>query len=382
MLILITGKPGSFKTAKTATLAINYLKEGRPVYTNIDEFNYEGIQQLPENNDWTKTPDGSVVIYDEAQQFDFLQYKGREKLSSDNRVKQLEVHRHTGHDIILVTQSPSFIHNHVLSLVGSHWHLHRAFGRSFADAFLWRYTASNPDSTGAKNKAESHEKFKPDSKIFDQYKSTSIDTHKLKIPPLYYKLGAFLILVIAIILYMVFGSSNPFLSASAIKKNIDSTKNPQAVQQTDLDKECRQAQNLQKPECVQWYNDLTTNHKSVPPETSSQDQQQVAYNINKPFASADSVQQQVASTYTVRNKPIFSGCIKSHNRYIAYTQQGTILHEVSQEDCKRLIDNNDRPFDYFGDHGSKDLSVNAVPASTFPSDEQKAKIMYENKEGI
>ena len=41
MLTLITGKPGSFKTAKTATLAIQYLKEGRQVYTNIDEFDYE-----------------------------------------------------------------------------------------------------------------------------------------------------------------------------------------------------------------------------------------------------------------------------------------------------------------------------------------------------
>ena len=103
MLTLITGKPGSFKTAKTATLAIQYLKEGRQVYTNIDEFDYDGVQKLPENNDWRDTPDGSVIIYDEAQQFDFLQYKGREKLSTDGRVKDLEVHRHTGHDIILVS---------------------------------------------------------------------------------------------------------------------------------------------------------------------------------------------------------------------------------------------------------------------------------------
>ena len=43
MLILITGKPGSFKTAKCASLAIDYLKAGRRVFTNIDEFNYEGV---------------------------------------------------------------------------------------------------------------------------------------------------------------------------------------------------------------------------------------------------------------------------------------------------------------------------------------------------
>ena len=44
MLILITGKPGSFKTAKCASLAIDYLKAGRRVFTNIDEFNYEGVE--------------------------------------------------------------------------------------------------------------------------------------------------------------------------------------------------------------------------------------------------------------------------------------------------------------------------------------------------
>ena len=103
MLILITGKPGSFKTAKCASLAIDYLKAGRRVFTNIDEFNYDGVEKLPENDDWTNTPIGSVVIYDEAQQFEFLQYKGREKLSQDHRVKELEVHRHSGHDIILIT---------------------------------------------------------------------------------------------------------------------------------------------------------------------------------------------------------------------------------------------------------------------------------------
>ena len=75
MLILITGKPGSFKTAKCASLAIDYLKAGRRVFTNIDEFNYEGVEKLPDNDDWTNTPIGSVVIYDEAQQFEFYNIK-------------------------------------------------------------------------------------------------------------------------------------------------------------------------------------------------------------------------------------------------------------------------------------------------------------------
>ena len=357
MLILITGKPGSFKTAKCASLAIDYLKAGRRVFTNIDEFNYEGVEKLPENDDWTNTPIGSVVIYDEAQQFEFLQYKGREKLSSDHRVKELEVHRHTGHDIILITQSPSFLHNHVLSLVGEHYHLHRAYGRSYADVFLWRYTAHSPDSTGAKNKAESHTKFKPDAKIFDKYKSTEVDTHKLKIPPLYFKLGGFLACVLLLIGYMVFGSDNPFLSASKIKENADIASGKKQAEQPlvgsqaasasisspgaapDLSVECRKAVNLEKPECIKWFDDLTKNGSSV--TSTGQVVQTVSYNPNKPYDFE--YQPQVQPT----DFPRMSGVIKlSTGRLMAVDQQGNYMPEISARDCQKWLDGY-RPFDYF-----------------------------------
>lgn len=351
MLILITGKPGSFKTAKTASMAIEYLKEGRPVYTNIDQFDYDGVQQLPAGADWRDTPDGSVVIYDEAQQFDFLQYKGREKLSSDERVKQFEVHRHSGHDIILVTQSPSFIHNHVLSLVGSHYHLHRAYGRGFADVYLWRYAVTMPDSTGAKNKAESHEKFKPDSKIFDQYKSTTLDTHKLRVPPIFFKLGGFILGVVLIILYVVFGSDNPFLSAHKIKDNLDKTTgktdnqtvvSSQAASVTtekvvNPDIECRKGENVERPECVEWFNNLSKNGQSV-----SGDKIQISYNPNKPYESHLPENYQIQ----VNDYPRISGCMKlSSGKLVAIDQQGNYMPDVSQTDCQNYMRGN-RPFDY------------------------------------
>lgn len=350
MLILITGKPGSFKTAKTASMAIEYLKEGRQVYTNIDEFDYEGVQKLPDHNDWRNTPDGSVVIYDEAQQFDFLQYKGREKLSSDGRVKDFEVHRHTGHDIILVTQSPSFIHNHVLSLVGSHYHLHRAYGRAYADVFLWRYAVTMPDSSGAKNKAESHEKFKPSSKIFDQYKSTTLDTHKLRVPPIYWKLGGFLVAVVLLISYMVFGSDNPFLSAHKIKDNYDTSsgKNEakvvgsQAASVTtdkiqNLDIECRKGANVEKPECLEWFNNISKNGQSV-----GSDKIQIAYNPNKPYDT------KLPDNYLIQvnDYPRLSGCMTlSNGKLVGIDQQGNYMHNITQADCQNYMKGY-RPFDY------------------------------------
>lgn len=402
MLTLITAKPGSFKSAKAATLAIKYLKEGRPVYTNIDQFDYDGANPLPENNDWRNTPDGSVIIYDEAQQFDFLQYKGREKLSSDERVKALEVHRHTGHDIFLVTQSPSFLHNHILSLVGSHYHLHRAYGRGFADVFLWRYAVTMPDSTGSKNKAESHEKFKPDSKIFEKYKSTTLDTHKLKIPPLYFKLGGFLAAVVLLIGYMVFGSDNPYLSASKIKENADiaSGKQQQETSQTNLvgsqaasastqnlDIECRKGVNVEKPECVKWFNDLSSNGGSVGQPQNIL----VSYNPNEPFKT-DEIQEQIQ--YEVTAKPVLSGCMSNPDgSYTAYSQQGTKL-KVSQSDCKKIIAG-DRPFNYFAEQQKNQpvvtQNLQLQQTQTSPSSnqvqsvstiEQLAKYEQAKKEGL
>ncbi|MHA3890876.1 zonular occludens toxin domain-containing protein [Acinetobacter sp. GXMZU3951] len=399
MLTLITAKPGSFKSAKAATLAIKYLKEGRPVYTNIDQFEYEGAMPLPDNSDWRNTPDGSVVIYDEAQQFEFLQYKGREKLSSDGRVKELETHRHTGHDIILVTQSPSFLHNHVLSLVGSHYHLHRAYGRGFADVFLWRYAVTMPDSTGAKNKAESHEKFKPDTKIFDQYKSTTLDTHKLKIPPLYFKLGGFVAAVVLLVGYMVFGSDNPYLSASKIKENADtaSGKKPpettlvgsQAASVTtafDPNIECRKGANVDRPECVEWFNNLSKSGGSAQSVGSVPESTLVAYNPNEPFKT-DEIQDQIQ--YEVTSKPVLSGCMTNRDgSYTAYTQQGTKL-KVSQSDCKKIMAG-DRPFNYFAEQ--KQAPVTTVQnlqqqnQNTQFSDsittEQLAKYEQAKKEGL
>lgn len=352
MLILITGKPGSFKTAKCASLAIDYLKAGRRVFTNIDQFNYDGVEKLPENDDWTNTPIGSVVIYDEAQQFEFLQYKGREKLSSDHRVKELEVHRHTGHDIILITQSPSFLHNHVLSLVGEHYHLHRAYGRSYADVFLWRYTAHSPDSTGAKNKAESHTKFKPDAKIFDKYKSTEVDTHKLKIPPLYFKLGGFLACVLLLIGYMVFGSDNPFLSASKIKENAEyatgkkdsetTVVGSQAASVTtafDPNIECRKGANVQLPECVKWFDDFTEKRMSINEQSAAP--QYITYDANNPYdVDLSNVPLQVV------DYPRLTGCAKKPTgELVGIDQQGNIMPNLNKSACQKWL-NGQRLFDY------------------------------------
>lgn len=75
--------------------------------------------------------------------------------------------------------------------------------------------------------------------------------------------------------------------------------------------------------------------------------QQVSYDPSKPFESADKIQETVK--YQVTAKPILSGCMTDrHGKLIGYTQQGTIIHNLNQSDCKRIL-KGDRPFNYFAE---------------------------------
>lgn len=178
MIILITGTPGSGKTLYAVhKIVTQYLTTDREIYCDIDGLNIDGIHPAPD--DWRDTPDGSVIIYDEAQQRDIFKHN-RSKPS--DVVEALQVHRHTGHDIIFITQSPRFLNMFVLDLVGEHYHLHRPYGAPLASIYFWRACQKNPQSKSAQKYVENESLFKYKSDLFKYYKSATIHTHKLAIP--------------------------------------------------------------------------------------------------------------------------------------------------------------------------------------------------------
>jgi hypothetical protein len=107
----------------------------------------------------------------------------------------------------------------------------------------------------------------------------------------------------------------------------------------NLDIECRKGVNVEKPECVKWFDQITKSGASV----ATGDSRQTTVHIIQITFDSD-IQKHVS--YEVTAKPVFSGCTKFGSKYQAYTQQGTKL-DVSQADCERLIKENDRPFNYF-----------------------------------
>jgi len=192
MITLITAVPGSGKTLYCIGLILKAVEEGRPVYANISGLKIPQCHPAPD--DWRDTPEGSLVVYDEAQQphlYPSTAHRGEVK---DERLRQMEVHRHTGHDLVFVSQSPSFLHHHIRKLAGEHIHLYRAFGAKIVTKYTWQHTVDSPNDRGEQGRADSVP-WKFPKEHFQYYQSATIHTHKFKVPK---KLAALLLLIVAV----------------------------------------------------------------------------------------------------------------------------------------------------------------------------------------
>lgn len=185
MITLITAVPGSGKTLYAVSLIQGFLNEGRPVYQNIDGLQVDAFDNnhllFDAPDDWRETPDGSVVIYDECQQAHLYPATGERGKVLDSRLTALETHRHTGHDLFFITQAPTFVHHHVRKLVGCHVHFYRGSGATSVARYEWSHTCDNPNDRQEQRRAD-FSIFRFDKKLFDKYKSSTVHTHKLKIP--------------------------------------------------------------------------------------------------------------------------------------------------------------------------------------------------------
>ncbi len=185
MITLITGVPGSGKTLMAVSdLSKKVDKEwaGRKIFIHgIPELTIP-TEPIPEGHTiqdmhvWLKWPEnnGSIVVIDEAQNIFPPRSAGSK---TPEIVEWLHVHRHSGVDIILITQMPGRIDKQVRDLVGAHYHIHKT-PLGVRMRYFWDYCENNPKS-GMKNARP--EVYKFDKKAFGLYKSAEIHT-KVKTP--------------------------------------------------------------------------------------------------------------------------------------------------------------------------------------------------------
>lgn len=220
MIYLITGVPGSGKTLRSIHMILEFIKEGRTVYADIDGLNIEGV--LPSPSDWRETPEGSVVVYDECQKI--FPSTGKAGVAEDERLRAMETHRHTGHDLIFITQAPTFVHHHIRKLVGKHIHCYRALGLKGCTIYTWDGVCDNPNGFHEKKTADVQRWSYP-SELFKYYKSATVHTHKFKMPKKIIWISIFILVLFVGTAYMLTNSSLPrILGLTDSDVNVDTAQ--------------------------------------------------------------------------------------------------------------------------------------------------------------
>ncbi|MBF7691730.1 P-loop NTPase family protein [Acinetobacter pollinis] len=374
---LITGGIGTGKSLWTVEeLFKEQTKDtARKIFTDITGIKNTGIEKAPD--DWRTIPNNSLVVYDEVQYRDLF---SRHNSKRDKQILDLTTIRKRGIEMWLITQRARFLNADVLGLVNEHVHLERV-GQKISNVYIFQEAELNITKTKKMFAFEKYRWVHPEH-LFGFYESIQPDAKHNKRSYLNKGIVAVVLtLVLALIAGVIFVRS---ATKQGISSNGVETKKPdkqyvqpvptstnnqaQAVQDSaDLSIECRKGENVEKPECVNWFNQISKRETSV--STGEHGQTVISYDPEKPF-------QKQAMTYQVKTKPVFSGCMKLNGKYVAYTQQGTILDGVSQSDCKRVIENGERPFNYFSEQ-----KQNTVTGAV-GTDQEKLKTMYENKEGI
>lgn len=177
MIYLYSASPGTGKTCWVVKqLVDNWLNDpdnaNRKIYHNINGLKVEGLYKAPD--DFRDCEDGSIIIYDEAQDI--------EHYSSDSRAnnpvaKELSKHRHRGFDIHFITQDPSLLHKYVLKNTFMHYYLWRPAQRKTIEIFTFARAIVSPTKTDFKN-AYDKKIWRFEEKYLQYYKSTVVNTSK------------------------------------------------------------------------------------------------------------------------------------------------------------------------------------------------------------
>ena len=225
MIYLITGTPGGGKSLRAVWYAEQFLREGRAVFGNINGYGRQsdipGMSPLVKlksgrweggiGGDWSKTPDGSVVIYDEAQR-DFPQRGASAPVPE--LIRKMETHRHTGHDLLIVTQHPNQVDHWLRRLVGKHDHVRRLGGMS-------RVALTTADSVmelpvGVESASGEKTFWKYPAALYDAYESATFHTvkHRIPQPVIFMFLALFVGILIAGYSYFRFNKSPDSVESS------------------------------------------------------------------------------------------------------------------------------------------------------------------------
>lgn len=174
MIYLWTATPGTGKTCYVVKqLVDNWLNDeknkDRKIYANIEGLKIEGIAKPPD--DFRQCEDGSIIIYDEAQEINHYSSEVRD----DPVARALSKHRHRGFDIHFITQDPAYLNKWVLKNVFLHYYLDRPAQRATVDIYTFARAIVTPTKQDFKN-AFDKKMWRFEKHYLKYYKSTVVNT--------------------------------------------------------------------------------------------------------------------------------------------------------------------------------------------------------------
>lgn len=174
MIYLWTATPGTGKTCYVVKQLIdNWMNdeknEDRRIYSNIEGLKIEGILKSPD--DFRECEDGSIIIYDEAQ--DIKHYSS--EVRDDPVARALSKHRHRGFDIHFITQDPALLNKWVLKNVFLHYYFWRPAQRATVEIYTFARAIVSPTKQDFKN-AFDKKIWRFEKHYLQYYKSTVVNT--------------------------------------------------------------------------------------------------------------------------------------------------------------------------------------------------------------
>lgn len=259
--------------------------------------------------------------------------------------RSLTMHRHWGFDIVLVTQKPDLLNSYVKAATSTHLILRRLFKMELAVIYEFTEIQDHFGNATRKNAISWKLWFFP-KRLYKYYISAEVHTAKASLPwTLKIPIFVFLLLVGFSIYraffsdFQLFKTTNANETKAEAQQQVTPAQSIKESNQTTLNKDltalCRKAVNVDTPECVKFFDDLTKNGGSL--------QSNFVYDGSKPYDV-----EYKPTDLEPNDFPRFKNAIVYNGKCTAYSQQGTIMHSVSKEDCYRLA-NGDRPFDYFSE---------------------------------
>lgn len=215
-ITIITGVPGSGKSAAAVDLIRIEAAKGRKVYADgVDDLVVEH-ELITDVRQWHKpgvVDDGSLIFIDEAQRH-WRPAGAGSKVPDD--IAEFETHRHRGLDFIIVTQHTGLLHANIRKLCARHIHIRDA------GAWLGRWWYEWPSHANTDNfkSAPIKKKYSLPKSVFHLYKSATLHIKPVRSLP-----RSVMLLGVALIL----GGWLAWIAYGSISKRIAPPPAPGAV---------------------------------------------------------------------------------------------------------------------------------------------------------